>query len=62
MKVSGSFGEMSLPAAKTYREAGNDAGEKVSATVIWGAADIPVTVPDKPLSRLASKGNCRPIR
>ena len=47
LKVSGSFGEMSLPAAKTYREAGNDAGEKVSATVIWGGADVPVIVPDK---------------
>ena len=60
LKISGSLGEMSLPAAKTHREAGNDAGEKVSATVIWGAADIPVTAPDKAAIEACIKGKLPP--
>ena len=60
LKLSGSFGEMSLPAAKKYREAANDAGEKVSATEIWGAADIPLTVPDKAAIEACIKGKLPP--
>jgi hypothetical protein len=60
LKVSGSFGEMSLPAAKNYREAANDAGDKVSATVIWGAADIPIVVPDKAAIESCIKGKLPP--
>ena len=60
LMVSGSFGEMSLPAAKKHRQAANDAGDKVSATIIWGGADIPVIVPDKAAIEACIKGKLPP--
>ena len=47
LNVTGSFGDMSLPAGKKQREGVNTDGDKVSATEIWGGADIPLVVPDK---------------
>ena len=56
MKVTGSFGEMSLPAGKRLREGVNTDGDTVKATVIWGGADIPITVPDKAAIEACIKG------
>lgn len=47
MTVGGSFGEMSLPAAKKQREGVNTDGDKVTATEIWASGEVPLIVPDK---------------
>ena len=60
LRVTGSFGDMSLPAGKKQREGVNSDGDKISATVIWGAADIPVIVPDKAAIEACVKGKLPP--
>ena len=60
LKVTGSFGEMSLPAGKRRREGVNTDGDKVNATEIWGGADIPIIVPDKAAIEACIKGKLPP--
>ena len=47
MTVGGSFGEMSLPAARKQREGANTDGDTVTASEIWGSGDVSLIVPDK---------------
>jgi len=46
LKISGSFGDMSFPAAKRSRQSVT-AGETINATQIWGGAEVPLVMPDK---------------
>lgn len=46
LKISGSFGDMSFPAAKRSRQSVT-AGVTINATQIWGGAEVPLVVPDK---------------
>ena len=46
LKISGTFGDMSFPAAKRERDS-DVAGEKIHATQFSGGAEIPLVVPDK---------------
>ncbi len=47
MTITGSFGDMSLPAAKKQREGVNEDGDTVRATTIWASGEVPIVVPDK---------------
>ncbi len=46
LTVSGSFGDMSLNAAKRERDSVVE-GEKIHATQFWGGGEVPLIVPDK---------------
>jgi hypothetical protein len=60
LKISGAFGDMTLPAATKMRESVNDEGEKISATEIWGSAEVPIVVPDKTAIESCVKGKLPP--
>lgn len=45
--ISGSFGDMSLPASMKERENTSEDGVTVRATQFWGGGEIPIVVPDK---------------
>jgi len=60
MTITGSFGDMSLPAAKKQREAANEEGHKVSATEIWASGEVPLIVPDKAAIEACIKGKLPP--
>ena len=46
LKITGAFGEMSLPASKKERDSATD-GETIHANQFWGGGEIPIVVPDK---------------
>lgn len=56
LKVSGTFGDISLPAGTRSRESILDNGEKLNATKVWGGAEIPIIVPDKAAIESCVKG------
>jgi hypothetical protein len=60
MTITGSFGEMSLPGAKTQREGVNADGDKVSATEIWASGEVPLIVPEKAAIESCIKGKLTP--
>lgn len=47
LKITGAFGEMTLPAAKKAREAGSADGGKINAMEIWASAEASLVVPEK---------------
>jgi hypothetical protein len=47
LKVTGSYGDMSLPAAKNVREGTDEDGNKITAINIWGSGDITLVMPDE---------------
>jgi hypothetical protein len=59
LKISGSFGDMSFPAAKRSRHSVT-AGETIDATKIWGGAEVPLVVPDKGAVEACVKGKLSP--
>ncbi len=59
LKISGSFGDMSVPAAKRSRHSVT-AGETIDATQIWGSAEVPLVMPDKGAVEACVKGKLAP--
>ena len=59
LKIGGTFGDMSFPAAKRERDL-EVAGEKIHATQFWGGAEIPLVVPDKAAIEACVKGKLPP--
>jgi hypothetical protein len=59
LKISGSFGEMSMQAAKRSRHSVTQ-GETIDATQIWGGAEVPLVVPDKGAIEACVKGKLSP--
>ncbi len=59
LKIGGSFGEMSFPAAKRSRQS-VVAGETINATQIWGGAEVPLVMPDKAAIEACVKGKLSP--
>jgi len=59
LKISGSFGDMSFPAAKRSRHSVTE-GETIDATKIWGGAEVPLVVPDKGAIEACVKGKLPP--
>jgi hypothetical protein len=47
LKVTGSYGDMSLPAAKNVREGTDEDGNKITAINIWGSGDMTLVMPDE---------------
>ncbi|HET9574719.1 MAG TPA: hypothetical protein VFP29_13460, partial [Methyloceanibacter sp.] len=47
LKVTGSYGDMSLPAAKNVREGADEDGNKITVINIWGSGDITLVMPDE---------------
>jgi hypothetical protein len=47
LKVTGSYGDMSVPAAKNVREGADEDGNKITATNIWGSGDVTLVMPDE---------------
>ncbi len=47
LKVSGSYGEFTLPAGKSVNEGPDPEGGKIVVTNIWGSADLNLPMPDK---------------
>ena len=60
MTVGGSFGEMSLPAAKKQRDGVNTDGDAVTASEIWGSGEVSLIVPDKRAIESCVKGKLTP--
>ena len=60
MTITGSFGEMSLPAAKKQRDGVNADGDKISATEIWASGEVPLIVPQKAAIESCIKGKLTP--
>ncbi len=59
LKISGTFGEMSLPAGKKTRDTVTE-DETIHATQIWGGGEIPLVVPDKAALEACIKGKLPP--
>jgi hypothetical protein len=47
LKVSGAYGEFTLPAGKSINEGDGPDGVKISVTNIWGSADLNLKMPDQ---------------
>ena len=60
LKISGAFGDMTLPAARRDRETTSDEGETIRATQFWGGAELPLVVPDKAAIEACVKGKLPP--
>ena len=60
MTITGSFGEMSLPAAKKQRDGVNADGDNNSSTEIWASGEVPLIVPQKAAIESCIKGKLTP--
>ena len=60
LKISGTFGDITLPAGMRNRESILSDGEKINATQVWGGAEIAIVVPDKAAIESCLKGKLPP--